>query len=122
MGLVILAAILLLAGGLVAFLALASRGLPQSWLLTGTLVGAAAVVLPSLVRARGTSPRDDVLVALVALHHVYNGVLMVYSGLLAEVPLLGVVWAAALTLAMIGYAWPAYGRPAVSKPDRTRTT
>lgn len=121
LALLILLAILLLAAGLVLFLRLAALGLPQSWMLAATLLGAAACVMPPLVRARGTSPRDNVLVALVAGHHLYNGALMVGSGLLAAEPLLGIVWLSAFTLAMIGYAWPAYGAPraGVSSPGAT---
>lgn len=112
LSLIIVVAILLLAGSLEIYVHLAAWGIPDTLLLSSVLLAAAAVVMPPLVRARGTGPLDVMLVGLVALHHLYNGGLMVYSGLLAEQPLLGVVWVAAITLAMIGYAWPAYGRAA----------
>jgi hypothetical protein len=104
--LTIVLATVILGVSLEIYVRLAARGVPQAWLLGGTLAAAFLVMLPWFVRARGNERPAAIFLATVLLHHLYNGALLVYSGLWLEEPALGVVWATATTLALIGYGWP----------------
>ena len=112
--LAIVVSLVLLAGSLELYVHLAGRGVSQELLLWGTLGIALAITLPYFIPARGDHKPAVVFLATVLAHHLYNGILLVYSGLWREEPLLNVVWATAMTLAMIGYGWP-YAR--LSKGD-----
>jgi hypothetical protein len=104
--LTVLLALVILGVALEIYVTLAARGVSQSLLLWGTLGAALLATLPWFVRARGDERPAVVFLATVLTHHLYNGALLVYTGLWREEPALNLVWAVSMTLALIGYGWP----------------
>jgi uncharacterized membrane protein len=113
--LAIVVATLLLGAGLEIFVHLSAVGVSQAFMLWGTVAGALLVVVPALWRAVRTKPLDPLIVASVVFHHLWNGVLLAYTGLWRTEPTLSVVWAVALSLSLLGYCLP--GRKPVGDPQ-----
>ena len=104
--LTIVMSMVILAVSLEVYVKLAGRGVSQEVLLWGTLGLAFACTLPYFLRAHGDERPASVFLGTVLVQHLYNGLLLFYSGLWREEPWLNLVWATSMTLALIGYGWP----------------